>query len=626
MTQANTTNWQPSDGVKLDNSSMEVVKRMSSVAVVAGPGAGKTELLAQRAAYLLQTDVCRAPKRILAISFKRDAAKNLKERVERRCGDTLAARFESYTFDAFAKNLLDRFASALPEWCRPSREYQIVFPRFSDWNQFLDQLRATSQFDVSGLNVPKIEKQHAYIGSAPTALPLAEPVPSTPLEWAVLTWWNKNIKKPRSMLTFGMISTLATTVLRHNPMILNVLRRTYAHVFLDEFQDTTLLQYSLLREAFIGSKVVVTAVGDTKQRIMTWAGAAPEGFDWLRRDFNAHAVALQSNFRSNRRIVEIVNAMAKSIEPAAVEVVSARPDDPLPNPVDAIISYPDSAAEANSLAEFIAKQVDGGEPKLQPEDFLLLVRQRADAVEGDLKPAFEQHGLTLRNEARAVGGMTIQDLVTEPLSDLFIGFLQMAVDDRDNSPFHRVRNRLMFVFGVDEDRTESFSRLDDVIRRSVGILRSAIKANTPAKANFDELISQVMECLGRTSLRRLSPEYEHESRMTAIQKAISEFLTECAESATDWLEVIVRFTGRRQVRLMTIHKSKGLEAHTVIFLRLQNSSFHSSADMSEERLAFFVAMSRARERIFITTTSEQRNRVTALFDLLQAAKFGSPPS
>jgi superfamily I DNA/RNA helicase len=84
-----------------------------NLVVTAGPGAGKTELLAQRADFLLRTGQCRYPRRILAISFKVDAAKNLKNRVRRRCPPQLAARLDSYTFHAFAKRLIDAFRPVL---------------------------------------------------------------------------------------------------------------------------------------------------------------------------------------------------------------------------------------------------------------------------------------------------------------------------------------------------------------------------------------------------------------------------------------------------------------------------------------------------------------------------------
>jgi superfamily I DNA/RNA helicase len=95
--------------------------------VTAGPGAGKTEFLAQRATYLLQTGACPAPFRILAISFKRDAAENLADRVRKRCPPDQASRFDSMTFDSFTKGLVDRFHNAIPAEWRPTRPYDVVF-------------------------------------------------------------------------------------------------------------------------------------------------------------------------------------------------------------------------------------------------------------------------------------------------------------------------------------------------------------------------------------------------------------------------------------------------------------------------------------------------------------------
>jgi DNA helicase II / ATP-dependent DNA helicase PcrA len=121
--------WRPVDVPELEPAVEEAVRASFNAVVVAGPGAGKTELLAQRACYLLQTDLCPAPRRILAISFKRDAARNLTERVAKRSDHELVRRFDSMTFDAFAKRLVDRFSRALPPRWRPSEDYKIDTPR-----------------------------------------------------------------------------------------------------------------------------------------------------------------------------------------------------------------------------------------------------------------------------------------------------------------------------------------------------------------------------------------------------------------------------------------------------------------------------------------------------------------
>src|SRR5260370_42711709 len=95
--------WRPAGGIRLEDAAAVVVTSDASMSVIAGPGSGKTELLAQRAFYLLQTGACQPPQRILAISFKRDAAKALKDRVARRCAPEQARRVASYPFSALSK-------------------------------------------------------------------------------------------------------------------------------------------------------------------------------------------------------------------------------------------------------------------------------------------------------------------------------------------------------------------------------------------------------------------------------------------------------------------------------------------------------------------------------------------
>src|SRR5688500_6356972 len=107
--------WRPQDVADLEPRAWEALRETErSVLVTAGAGAGKTEFLAQKASYLLGTGLCPTPKRILSISFKRDAARNLSERVALRCPPERARRFNSFTFDAFAKSLVDRFGAAIP--------------------------------------------------------------------------------------------------------------------------------------------------------------------------------------------------------------------------------------------------------------------------------------------------------------------------------------------------------------------------------------------------------------------------------------------------------------------------------------------------------------------------------
>ena len=118
--------WTPSEDIEATSELMDIITCEDSVAVLASAGSGKTELLAQKANYLLFTDTCAWPRRILSLTFKTEAQINIKERVNKRCGNK-AYRFDSFTFHAFCKSIVDRFKNTLPEADRPIENYDIVF-------------------------------------------------------------------------------------------------------------------------------------------------------------------------------------------------------------------------------------------------------------------------------------------------------------------------------------------------------------------------------------------------------------------------------------------------------------------------------------------------------------------
>lgn len=232
--------WQPIGIEALEKNALAVVRSTNNRSVIAGPGSGKTELLAQRASYLLQCGVSRPPRRILAISFKRDAARNLAARVRSRCHPIQAYRFDSLTFDAFAKGLVDHFGQALPDRCRPTPDYEISQANDRTYREFLQPLTppATvgSRVDIMAITVKAFERKW-LLGS-----PLSELAPArlSPGQWAADNFWQSWLHdNRRSYLTFPMIGRLAGLLVQTNPMVRQALQLTYSHLFMDEFQDTT---------------------------------------------------------------------------------------------------------------------------------------------------------------------------------------------------------------------------------------------------------------------------------------------------------------------------------------------------------------------------------------------------
>lgn len=183
--------WKPIDVEALEANALDVLRSVDNRSVIAGPGAGKTELLAQRASYLLQCGISQSPRRILAISFKRDAATNLAARVKRRCHPDLAYRFDSLTFDAFAKSLIDRFGQALPERWRPRPDYKVVVDAYDrTFDEFLRFLAPPPphigrKADIMAIHSKDFQRRWLF----GTELSEGAPTITTPGEWVADQFW-----------------------------------------------------------------------------------------------------------------------------------------------------------------------------------------------------------------------------------------------------------------------------------------------------------------------------------------------------------------------------------------------------------------------------------------------------
>jgi superfamily I DNA/RNA helicase len=609
--------WAPTNEINLEKTAREVVMSGANIGVIAGPGSGKTELLAQRALYLLQTGLCPAPQRILAISFKRDAAKNIRNRVEERCPRDMARRFDSFTFDGFSKSLVDRFLSLAPAWAQPPRGYGIYFPGRYDWQNFVDGLTPPEalggMYAAQALGLNRVEQ---------IPLPDSPDGPTDMATWLAIRWWKYRLTSGQPKLTFPMISTLAYSILLKNPQLVTALRLTYSHVFLDEFQDTTQQQYRQIKLIFQESDAVLTAVGDTKQRIMTWAGADPTIFASFREDFGAKVLQLQMNHRSNARVVQIINDLVHAIEPEAVDTISARPDDVVPDNAAAFMVFSNNKREQEWIADFVARalKMDAAEGR-KPEDFAILVRTRANQIEERLVPEFEARGLRLRNEARLVGALSIQDVMTDDLCVLVEGLMRLTFSVRTHEIYPTVQELIGATMATDYTNPGDVRRLDDRIRELIELVVQETGL-PPSEANIHSLVERVVNTIGKRAIQNTFRQYEDGSFFEGVVKSLIELIEENARVSANWPEVIDGFEGLGQVRLMTIHKSKGLEYHTVIFLGLhQNEFFGYRKDPQGETNTFFVALSRAKERIYFTRSEESGNvgEIQALVDLLDRA-------
>lgn len=605
--------WRPVGVDELEPSAWEVVKSSTNKSVIAGPGSGKTELLAQRACFLLQTNKCPYPRRILAISFKRDSANTLKERVLTRCGSELAARFDSLTFDAFAKSLLDRFYGALPDFWRPAN-YIITFPRVPEIEEFLDELVRRDLKSWSGACSAKpradIFMNNYVVGSS---LPNG-PITHTDF-WRLGAekWWRQSLRgvDNNSRLTFPMIGRLTELLLRVNPKIKAALQATYSHVFMDEFQDTTGTQYSLVTTTFRDSLSLVTAVGDKKQQIMRWAGALDDSFESFEADFNAARHPLVSNYRSSAELVNIQHTLARAIDPSYVPAKSKAPSRISTEPC-VIYEYDTPEQEADHIAGFIVASLNSR--KLIPRDFAFLVRQRPQDYESPLSNSLRGLGVKVRNEA------DLQDLLAERLTQILVPFLRLGVSERSGERWQKCLDIIRYVRGLDfESSTDKIAKnLSQFHTR----LRSQLATWPASEAEVTRVVRSIMSFLGVNNIRTVYREYDQGNYLQELVGSLIRYIVVSCKQSPGWDQAIDDFEGIDSVPILTIHKSKGLEYDTVVFIGLDDHAWWSFPSQPEEsRSAFFVAFSRAKQRVVFTYCKARggQKNISSLYDLLQSA-------
>jgi superfamily I DNA/RNA helicase len=514
--------WQPADGLQLEPNALEAAReRTASLALTAGPGAGKTEMLAQRADFLLRTAQCPYPRRILAISFKVDAAKNLKERVLKRCGPDLAGRLDSHTFHAFAKRLIDRFRPVLTGKDALDPDYTIGPNRIT-----------------------------------------------------------------RQQIEFNDLVPFALQILAMSAAARNALRQTYSHVFLDEFQDCTGQQYQLIKAAFLGSGTLLTAVGDTKQKIMGFAGAMEGVFKAFVEAFGAKPLNLYQNFRSDTRLRRMQNEMVKVMDPDA-----AVADDQLQGNLGTIgiLRFDDAVEEANAIAGTIHHWLEAG--ALVPSQIAILVSRDADFYTQSLTGQLQALGVPYRSEA------SFQDLASEPIARLVVDYLSVVFGDREPEAYGRLVDFLLQESSDEEDASRRLAKWHARIQAD----RDALNHGDDAAVARRMAVAFAKD-VGRPRLASLSHDYEKGHRLNELFNHTLQRIDDLA-AGHGVLGALRRFSDDTAVRIMTIHKSKGLEFDAVFVLGVEKQTFWGKP--ADERAAYFVAISRARHQLFLTVASHR---------------------
>jgi DNA helicase II / ATP-dependent DNA helicase PcrA len=596
--------------------------------VLAGAGSGKTRVLTTRLARLIDQHGV-DPSRILAVTFTNKAAGEMKQRIARLLGRQPTGMWVG-TFHATGARLL-RGAPHLVGRTTSFTIYdqddtQSVVKRIMERHKL-----NTKQFTPRGV--------HAAISDAKNAL--VDPdeyanLAMDPFSRAVAVVYRDLGETLRlaNAVDFDDLLVLPVRMLAENPAELEKYRRKFQYILVDEYQDTNRAQYQLVK-LLAGERANLCVVGDDDQSIYGWRGADIRNILDFNKDFPAaHVVRLEENYRSTPEVLDLANVvisanvgrMGKTLRPThrSGERVTA-------------VRCLDERDEAEFVVEeLLARRAQSAAISLRG----IAIVYRTNAQSRALEEALRKHAVPYR----LIGTVRFYD--RREVRDL-MSYLKLVANPADDEAFRRavaVPKR-----GLGETTIEALS----VAARGAGIpmlaaaarpeLLSGIRAAARgALADFAALIERFRDSAGDAAVDELLREivdgirYDEYLRAEGPESAdrlenVRELITGAAEQVADeegevGLTPLDHFLQKAMlvaeldklgpdadaVTLMTLHNAKGLEFPIVFITGLEDGLFplarayDDPAMLEEERRLFYVGITRAEQKLFLTHAEERR--------------------
>ncbi|WJH38363.1 hypothetical protein N7E02_06870 (plasmid) [Aliirhizobium terrae] len=277
--------------------------------------------------------------------------------------------------------------------------------------------------------------------------------------------------------------------------------------------------------------------------------------------------------------------------------------------------------EAHHLARFVAGEMTTH--RLKPRDIAVIVRQKPENYAASMARAFGT-GIPLRNEAEYLdkGPVALQELLAEEVTGIVISLLRLAATGRAGRHWTCCLKALAALRGIPFDDDRRQAQLASELDRFVVKLGIDNPEPLRIRSKARGLIDRVVDFAGRDRLVARYPAYGQGGWLDKILDAFAFHLSRSSGDADDWRAALDVFEGTDAVPLLTIHKSKGLEYHTVIFVGLDDSAWWSfDKDAKEATAGFFVAFTRAKQRVVFTYCAERgpKDLIAPLYDLLTEA-------
>ena len=596
------------------------------ILVLAGAGSGKTRVLTSRIARLIDVEGV-DPRQILAVTFTNKAAGEMRERIGRLLGSEPAGMWAG-TFHAIGARML-RAAAALVG-------RTPAFTIYDSDDSLNVVKRLMERHDVSPKQFAPRAIQ-AVISDAKNALvPPAEfeRLAMDPLAKATAPIYRSlgDALQLANAADFDDLLLLPVRMLQQHPDKLEQYRRRFRYILVDEYQDTNRAQYELVK-LLGGEHGNVCVVGDDDQSIYGWRGADIRNILDFQKDFpGAAVVRLEENYRSTPQILELANV-----------VISANTSR-MGKTLRATRGGGDRVTLVRTLderdeAEFVVEETSKHRALSRPlGDVAVLYRTNAQSRA--LEESLRRHAIPYR----LVGSVRFYD--RREIRDL-MGYLKLIANPADDEAFRRavaVPKRGLGETTIDLLAEASRSRGVSMFEGAgmadvVSTLRPAARL---ALAEFVRLISSLRERATEDAVDELLKELVEAIRYGDYLKAegpesaerldnVRELITSAAEQVADELgEVGLRpldhFLQRATlvsdidglgedadaITLMTLHNAKGLEYPVVFITGLEDGlfplakAFDDPPMLEEERRLFYVGITRAERKLFLSHAEERR--------------------
>ncbi|MBT8137122.1 MAG: UvrD-helicase domain-containing protein [Gammaproteobacteria bacterium] len=591
--------------------------------VLAGAGSGKTRVIVHKIAHLIKNGGI-SPDNIAAVTFTNKAAKEMRERVAALLGESAVSELRVSTFHTLGLNILRREYDQLG--------YRQGFSIFdaADSLALLQELQkrdgddaATeqAQWTISGWKSALIGPAHA-LKCAEDALEAGT---------ARLYAAYQRSLKAYNGVDFDDLILQPVALFQDNPEVLAAWQERIRYLLADEYQDTNLAQYQLLR-LLAGTEGRFTVVGDDDQSIYTWRGANPENLNQLAQDYpQLEVVKLEQNYRSSGNILATANHLiANNQHLFDKKLWSANG----PGENIKVIALADEHAEVERVVtDLFMWRLDG---RGNYGDCAVLYRGNHQAR------LFEQALRLRRIPYHLSGGRSFFDR-TE-VRDV-MAYLRLVANPDNDTAFLRIVNKPRREIGA-----TTLENLTGLSAKQNCSLLAAIRHDDAASVlpgrslsitrRFAELIDGYTEAAERGALGQIAQELVEEIdyvgwlRRSSKDAQLAERRVDNVEALLDWVRRIAKanpdislaellaqlsLAEQReddepdggQVRLMTLHAAKGLEFDHVHLVGFEEGLLphHQNLEgpgVDEERRLAYVGITRAKRQLVITYAAERR--------------------